>query len=202
MKTIHAILALIFATLLVSVFSFASEEVERTRKVHIKIDQDGEAIDVEAEDLEIGETRQSFTDSGKEVLLTRTEDGFDLTVDGKKLNVGIPHGDHHSVFMHGGAAKVIIHELSGDGEGHRYSFVHGDEESHGDHHWVSKADGDHMILVERVSAAEHLQASGVLDDLDVDTRQKILDVLQDIEPRTRIKKHVVVDVQEEIHEHD
>lgn len=202
MKTIHAILAITFAALFISVFSFASEDVEVERHIKIKIDQDGELIDLEADDMEVGETRQSFTDSGKEVLLTRTESGFDLTVDGKEIDIDIPHVDHHSVFMHGGGdAKVFIKKLSDEDDGNTFTFIHGDEG--GEHHWVEKGEDDHhMIFIERTSAADHLLESGVLEDLDEETRRKILDTLKEIEPEAQIKKRIIVEVDEEVHEYN
>lgn len=197
MKTIHAILALLVATLLVSAFSFAAEpEPEVKHKVKIKIADGEDLVDVEADDLGVGESRQSFTESGKEVLLTRTEDGYRLEVDGKEIDLGLSHGEgHHEVYrMHGGDdAKVVIRTMEGE-EGHAYAYVHADK-----HHWVEKGeDGEDIdIVIERSSPADHLLASGVLDDLDEETRQKILDTLREMEPHKRIvKKKVIVDVEE------
>ena len=219
MKTIHAILALLFATLFVSVFSFADEA---KHEVKIKIQQDGDLIDLEAQDMEVGETRQSFSDSGKEILLTRTEEGYDLTVDGKQVDIGMAHGDRHSVFVHSGDsedAKVMVRKImvegKGDGEAHGFHFIHGEEgdedhgthhwvqkgdEAHGTHHWVQKGDDSHVFMIERVNPADHLVESGVLDGLDEETRQNILETLREIEPDIQIKKQINVQIHDDIHE--
>ncbi len=203
MKAIHAILAITFAALIVSTFSFADEDIHIESKVKIKIDG-AEMVAIDAEDLEIGETHESFTDSGKRVLLTRTEEGLDLEVDGKKIDIGMSGADghghgSHSIFVSGDDdAKVIINTLSGhSGVGHGYAFIHGDHDcedddcDHGQHHWVQHGDEDVDIVIERISAAEHLEASGALDDLDDETRQRILDTLNE-RRSVDIKKKVIM----------
>ena len=204
MKTIHAILALIFATLLVSAFSFAGEEPTIKRQIKINVDDGVEAVAIEADDLEVGESEQIFTESGKEVLLTRTEEGYQLEVDGKEIDLGLSHGEGHHAIFHmrgeGDGSRVVIRTMGGE-EGHEYDYVHGDA----DHHWVQKGeDGEDVeIMIERFGAADHLLQSGVLDDLDEETRQNILDTLREAEPHARIHKKVIVKVAEEIHEeHD
>lgn len=204
MKTIHAILALCVATLLVSAFSFAAEpEHEIKHQIKIKIDDGDEMIAIDADDLEIGETRQSFTESGKEVLLTRTEEGMELSVDGEEIDLGFSHGDaHHAMFFSGDEdSKVVIRSMGGE-EGHKYAFIHGDGD--GENHWVQKGeDGEDIdIFIERFSPANHLLESGVLDDLDEETRQEILDTLGEMEPHKRIHKKVLVEVDERIHKKD
>ena len=200
MKTIHAILAVIFATLFLSA-SFAAEEPQIKQRIEIKICDGAGAdlIDIEAEDMEVGETRQSFTESGKEVLITRLEEGYQLEVDGKEIDLGLSHGGHHSIFnMFGGdASKVIIKTLGGE-EGHSFAFIHsGDDE--GEHHWVQDG-GDVDIVIKRFSAATHLEKSGVLDDLDEETRQKIPDTLKEMEPHAGAHKRIFLDVRKELHE--
>ncbi len=202
MKTIHAILAVLFASLLVSAFSFAAEpEVKR----QIKIAADGEVVSLDANNMEIGDTRQTFTDSGKEVLVTRTEDGFQVEIDGKEIDIDIPHGEgHHAIVSttSGDDRKVIVRKFKGEGDGdeHGYHFIHAGE---GDHHWVQKDGGDVDVVIEHFSAADRLLESGVLDDLDEAKRQEVLDTLKNMEPHGEVQKQVRVMVQEEIHEeHD
>ncbi len=212
MKAIHAILAVAIASLIGSAFSFADEDIHIKSNIQIKLDGDAELISIDAADLEIGETHESYTDSGKRVLLTRTDEGLELEVDGKRIDVGMSglHGEHgeghHSVFVHGDSdAKVIIKSLDGHGKhSQRYAFIQGDHDCEGDedcdhglHHWIQAGDEDVDIVIERIGAAEHLEASGVLDDLDDETRQRILDTLNEMHPRI-IKKKIVV--HEEVHE--
>ena len=204
MKTIHAILALVFATLLVSAFSFAAEpEHEVKHRIKLKIVADDDLIEVDAADMEVGETRQSFTESGKEVVLTRLEEGYKLEVDGEEIDVGMTHGEgHHQMFHFSGDedAKVMIRTMGGE-EGREHAFIHaaGDE----DMHWLEKGeDGDFDILIRQVDPAEHLLAPGVLDDLSEEKRQEILDALREMEPHQRIHKKIIVDVEDEIEEGD
>ncbi len=203
MKTMHAILALIFASLFAAAFSFAAEEPEVRHQIKIKIDDGNELIDVEAEDLEVGESRESYTDSGKKVLVTRTEQGYELEVDGKQIDLGMHHGDSdHAVFVHGDEAAKVIVKSGGDQEVD-YSFIHSGDE-HGAHHWVQHGEEGEgfKFVIERQSAAKHLLESGVLDDLDEDTRQRILDTLKEIESPKVIKKRVHVEVHEEHDDQD
>ncbi len=196
MKTIHALLAVLAASLLMTGFAVAGDEPAAKRQLKIQIAADDEPITIDASGMEIGDSRQSFTESGKEVLVTRTEDGFQLEVDGKDIDVDLPHagdhGDHHAIFNMTGDEdkKVIIRKFHGDGDDHGYHYVHA-------------ADGDDVdIVIERFSAADRLAESGVLDDLDEAKRQEILDALQQMEPR-QIHKRVQIKIDEEVHEeHD
>ncbi len=192
MKPIHAILAALAACLLVSTLAFAAGEPEAKRRLEIKIAADDDVVKIEADDMEIGETRQSFTESGKEVLVTRTEDGFQLEVDGKEIDVDLPHaGDHgdghHAMFNMTGdeARKVVIHKFHGEGgDDHGYHYVH------------AGGGEDVDLVIERFSAADRLAESGVLDDLDEAKRQEILDALREMEPQ-QIHKQVRVKIHEE-----
>ncbi len=205
MKPIQAISALLLAILLAPALSFAAGEPERQHRIAIKVAADDELIEIDGSDMEPGETRQSYTDSGKEVLVTRTEEGYRLEVDGKEIDVDLPGGDgHHAMFNMESSEgkKVIIRKFEGEGEGdgHGYHFIHGGE---GDHHWVHQGDGEDVdVVIERLSAAERLAESGVLDDLSEEKRQEILDALREMEPH-EIHKQVRVMIEEEIEEeHD
>ena len=196
MKIIHTVFAVLAALLLTSTFAFAADEPEGKRRIEIKITADEEPIAIDASDMEVGETRQNFNESGKEVLVTRTEDGFQLEVDGKEIDVDLPHAgdhghDHHATFS-----------VSGDEDGKFIfrRFVDGDE--HG-YRYVHAADGEAVdLVIERFSAADRLAESGVLDDLDEAKRQEILDALRQMEPR-RIHKQMRLKVDAKIdEEHD
>ncbi len=211
MKTIHAILALIVATLFVSAATLAGAEPEIQHRIKLKIQHDDELVAIDAENMEVGETRQSYTESGKEVLFTRTEDGYRLEVDGEEIELDLPHGKgHHTMIRtHGGEdAKVIVRKFGHDCE-HGEDRAHGADCKHGyaylhtdDHHWVEKGEGGEEvhIEIERTDPADYLLESGVLDGLDEATRQKILDTLREMTPHKRIEKRVVVKVDEEVEE--
>lgn len=211
MKTQYAILALVFASLLTAAASFAAGEPEAHHHVKIKIDDGSELIDVDAENLEVGEARESYTDSGKKVLITRTEKGYELEVDGKKIDLGMSHGDgaESSVFVHGDHTSKVIVRAGGDKDVD-YAFVHGDGEhtwvehgDHGEHTWIAHGEGgDGVFVIKTRKASEHLLESGVLDDLDEDTRQRILDTLKEVEGPKIIKKQARVEIHEEHDDED
>ncbi len=207
MKILQTILALTVASLVAVTFTFAGEEPEIKVERHIKLAlTDGEEpLVIDAHDLEVGESRQFFTDSGKEVLLSRTDDGLTLEVDGKEMNLGMRHGDHHSSFnMTGGEhGKVIIKQLHGMGEDgedgehgeHAFHYVHSDE----DFQWVDEGSGDVRVKVgPHHSPLQHLLDSGVLDEVDEATRQKIIDTLKEAEPHGgHMRKMIRIEVDEE-----
>lgn len=85
-------ITLFFWGCLIASAALASERHE----THIKVlsDEDGEVFewrssDPEADfsDLEVGESRIVTGDDGKEVTVTRTEDGIEFDVDGKKIDL-------------------------------------------------------------------------------------------------------------------
>ncbi len=193
MKSTHAILTVLAALLLMPA-AFAGE-----RHMEIKIVADGEIVEIDGDDFEVGETRQSFTESGKEVLITRTEDGFQLEIDGKEIDVDMPHGEHHTMFNMSSDEdrKVVIRKFHNEGDEHGYHFIHGE----GDHHWVEAGD-DVDVVIERFSAADRLAESGVLDDLDAAKRQEILDALREMQPRMHKQVRVIVDPIHEEHDED
>ncbi len=205
MKTMQAILALIVATLVTGTFTFAHEEgevdIETKHRIKLELATDGEPLLIEADDLEIGETRQIYTESGKEVVLTRTEEGVELTVDGEAVELGMHHGTHglHHISTSGhGDTKVFIKRL-GDGEEgeHEVHYTYGEGEGEV-MHWVSAAEEARAFAfhIETKSAVDHLLEAGVLDDLDSAKREEILDALRELEgPHEHVKtieKRIIV----------
>lgn len=202
MKTTHTLLTLLLMAL-AAPFAFAGEEPGVHRQIKIAVAAGDESVMIEAEDLEVGDSRQVFTDSGKEVLLTRTEEGYDLEIDGEKIDIGMGPEGHHALRV-GEKSRVFIHR--GDhhaGEDGEHVFIHHGEEGY---HWVQQGgeghDCDMEILHHRQpSALEHLRATGVLDELDEVARQKIVEALEELEPGSvQVRKMIVIDVDEEVHE--
>lgn len=202
MKLAQSLLAALFATLLIATAGIALAGHDVEDQVKIFLDGDSEATVIDVEDMEVGDTRQLFTDSGKEVLITRTEEGFDLEVDGKSIDIG---GKGHFFGAHGlhgeghGETKVIVKHLSGDDHG--FHFINTDGENvtvdiNEDFHWVHGEGAQEMrvfALGGHQAAAQRLEESGVLDDLSDEKRQEILDALEPDEHRgTRIERRVMV----------
>ena len=89
MKTLSLTLACLAAAALVSF-----TQAEEVRKIKLIIDGSPEAgqVKIETDDLAPGETRSFTSEKGRPVLVTRTENGFEIDVDGKKTVVDLPPG--------------------------------------------------------------------------------------------------------------
>ncbi|MEJ2273166.1 MAG: hypothetical protein P8Y01_01095 [Woeseiaceae bacterium] len=91
-------ITLFFWGFLIASAAMASERHE----THIKVvsDENGEVFewqssdpDADFSDLEVGESRTVTGDDGKEVTVTRTEDGIEFDVDGRKIDLMAFDGD-------------------------------------------------------------------------------------------------------------
>ncbi len=174
-----------------------ADEPAIEHQVRIKIVADDELLDVELDDLEIGDSQQFFTDSGKQVVATRTEEGYEIEIEGRDEPILVRTGDNAYAFSfdtdcdgddcpkHIAITKDI--EISGDGEGEarRMIFMSTDGELHvgdADHlSWTESDEGsNHLAWIEADgdAAAERLLESGALDGLDEDKRQEILDAVR------------------------
>jgi hypothetical protein len=118
--------------LLVSPVLAGDHHDDKVHKKHIKIlvTPDGEGADevsIDASDLEVGETRYFTSDSGKEVAITREENGFQIDIDGEQTFVMTPgEGMHKRVMVHSagaGEATANAFVVSGEGEGHNMVWV-------------------------------------------------------------------------------
>jgi len=198
MKIIHAIIALAIATLCTATFSFAHGEDEGMEERHIKLlVMDGsESIEIDGSDLAVGDSQQLLTDSGKEVIISREEDGYTVTIDGEEIQIG---GGHHMKGllhgMHDSHSKIFVKHCSdGGGDGHKCIGADGEIDVliDQDFEW-HETDGKHRVMVmgmgDLKSPAQRLLDSGVLDKVDDETREEILEVLRDATPHRRIGAH-------------
>lgn len=216
MKSIHTLLAVAVASLIAVTFSYAGED--HSHESHVTLEIDGsDAVVADVSDLAIGESRQIYA-GDKEVVITNTEDGLKIDIDGETVDVG-GHGQHlmklHS--RHGAGdhdvesiftssqANVIVKHLAGEEGEHGYHFISGDGEDveidfdmDGDHEWID-ADGEHRVIVfdgvgghSGEAAALRLEASGALEGLDEAKKQEILDALRAMEgPHVEVNKEVI-----------
>lgn len=192
MNKLRLFVTLATALAIAAGLSLADESKVKSR-FKFKVDSAGEAIVVD--DLAVGETRQFFTDSGKEVVVTRGDDGFHLTVDGKEIDVVGPHGFHGASVIdlegeEGGSVKVIVKKVGVGEESEHVMVWHGaGHEAHGDHGFA---------FVIQPDVAEHVVESGVLDDLAPEKREEILRVIREADRRViRHRAKVVVDDEDE-----
>lgn len=174
---------------------------EREEIVKIMLGDDPSALEMihlDVTDLEIGESHVAQTESGKTVEVVRTESGFETWIDGERLD--IPEirekkiviertnddGDHEhriETFVIGGDGTEK-HVFAHGGEGqHRMIFVSEDgsttrlEGEGSAYAWSTGGEG--LVRLRENSAADHLLESGVLDELDDDTRERILETLRE-----------------------
>lgn len=205
MKYIHALIALASAALFTATFTFAGDkgDVEVGHEVKLMVMSDAESIEIDGSDLEVGETRQFFTDSNKEVLVSREEDGFSITIDGEEVFTGGGHffqGDAlHGHGSHAGSHEKIFIQHLGDGEGQDIKIIRADGIvdvlADQEVEWQGGAGARKLVvraLDDLKSPAQHLEESGVLDKVDETTREEILKVLQDAALHHRVGTHRII----------
>ena len=145
-------LTAIVMTVVVSLAAMASEQ--RRMHVEIEIADDGDAVHAfsfdsdqagfDLEQMEIGES-QTITDaSGTAALVTRTEDGFQFDVDGKKIEVEDIDSDVHVMKE---VRKIKIME-----SGKNVVLIEADS-SHGDHGIHSEEDHEVIVIKKEVDVA-------------------------------------------------
>jgi hypothetical protein len=210
--------ALIAAALAFATLAHADEDMKFEALIKLVLDDEhADVIELDASDMEIGDSRQLYTASGKEVVVTRGENGFEITVDGEDLDLPTVHQEKKVVIVkahgeHDGEHQEL-HEVIIGGEGdHESHSVHkiviGGEGEHGEHVFHHSGEGSHQMVfisedgeatdvdidsegfawafgdgakvmrVDGGSAAEHLEESGALDNLDEATRERILEALR------------------------
>lgn len=193
MNKVRIFVTLITALAVTGTFVFA-HEVEERHHMKIKLGADAEAIEVE--DMEIGETRQFFTEDGKEVVITREEQGHKLTVDGKEIDIFSPGGHHGAsvIDIDGeegeGHVNVFVKKMvmgggEGDGDENVFVFSGDDEGEHGEHFVWTEEGGDDanvsVFVTKKKDVLSHVLESGVLDQLDTATRDEIVRVIKEAE---------------------
>jgi len=213
MNKTRILTALACILLLTSVASFAHEPHEA--KVLVKVGEADDLVELDLSGLEVGESKQLFSGSGKEIVVTREENGYKIDVDGEELHVQ-PFGD--DLALGEGEHKVFLSE-NGDvvklDDDHQQVWISagGEEESSeevskimargligiGDGKVLHTGHAERVLTLEGESIVDRLAKSGLLDDLDEETRQKILDYLKnDDEPKViRVKTVVVTDDEDE-----
>ena len=142
-----------------------------TKETHIKIITDGDdggfewhSTDPAADfsDLEVGESKTITGDDGKEVTVTRTEEGFEFDVDGKKIELMKFKGDDNVTVdidvVHDGDGEHVIHEVREDG-----NVV------------IEKSRQVRVIKTDDAAGVTIISA----DEIDDETRSKIEAVLKD-----------------------
>lgn len=110
-KTLSHVLACLVATFAIALLAQAEEH--RKIKLVLMGDEAGK-IEIETEDLALGETRTFTSEKGKTVLLTRDEKGLELDVEGKKTRIELPEPGGPSGFEY--EIEEAIREAGGDAQ--------------------------------------------------------------------------------------
>lgn len=112
--------------------AIAADEVERKMAIKVVVAGDGadessdfswtsDNMDFDLQDLAVGETRQIENASGRDVSVTRSEDGFSFDIDGKTVmmpDIGA-HGTHMAFVDADEVDHDIDIEVLGDGHAMR-----------------------------------------------------------------------------------
>ena len=131
------------------------KHVNEGHEAKIVIASDGETEVFEVDDeLEVGESRQFFTESGKEIVITRTDEGFDVTIDGESVPTGLSNFKFFHFGNEGGSsANSQIH--IGDGSKIKVMHLGGDNEI--------EIDGDTEMsfkVIRMGEGGEHVEGGG------------------------------------------
>ncbi|MEM1178573.1 MAG: hypothetical protein AAGM22_09525 [Acidobacteriota bacterium] len=193
-----AIAAAVFAP---TIYGGDDDETKSSHRAHVIVKTSGnsDSFMVDGDDLEIGESRQFFTEDGEEVVVLRTESGFEISVDGEDVlngdsGVNVVEVDEQSTHievlergeqdvkirvmrLHTGESNVEID----DADGRRLVFIGSGDGS--DDTKVIRVDSGKAFAFatgDSKTALEHLTDSGALDKLDAETRAKVIEALEDI----------------------
>lgn len=158
---------------LIAAAAVAGEEKETRIKIAVATDGgDPETFEwhsadsgVDLSSLEVGDSKTITNENGKEVTFTRTDEGFDIAVDGKDIEVMKMHGggeiDVDIEMLHQGDGKVFIHKIHEDGE---------------DGEMVIKKTKNVRIIKSDDTAGVTIISS---DAIDEKTRERLKEVLKD-----------------------
>ena len=158
LRRILALAVLPAVALMLAVPAWAGDAVERHVKIKVMTDEGGEMTELDLSDLQVGETRWITSDSGKDISITREEDGYRLDIDGEETFIGSPGDGMHNRIM----VQAMGH---GDGEG-----LHEAMQSV----WVTD---DHKVIHLDTEGADGVFISG-LGDLDENQKADIIDALR------------------------
>ena len=139
---------------------------EREMKIEITVSGDGEehksfewhGDGSEIDDLEVGESKTITDDDGNEVTMTRTEDGLEIEVDGKNIELMHMGSDIDVDVMHDKGTNVVIH---GDHESEDVTI-----EKHKRVKIIKSHDSDGVTIISS-------------DEIDEETRARLEEILKD-----------------------
>ena len=120
MKSIHTVSVLAASMLAYS--AFAGEEAQTKMKMivvddnaddEIRLELDSDDMGFDLHDMQVGENQSIVDSEGRNILVTREEDGFSFDIEGKTIKLPAFDGDHERVWVHklGEDADVDVHVI-------------------------------------------------------------------------------------------
>lgn len=120
MKTKNTV-SLIAASVLASA-AFAGEEVQTKMKMvvvdgdadeEVRLELDSDELGFNLHDMQVGENQSVVDSQGRNILVTREEDGFSFNVDGKTIKMPAMDGEHERVWVQkfGDGEDVDVHVI-------------------------------------------------------------------------------------------
>ena len=82
----------------------------------VALNLDSEDMGFSLHDLQVGETRSIVDDTGRNVMVTRTAEGYTFDVDGKKIDLPMLEEEHGVAFATGGDANFDVQVVMRHGE--------------------------------------------------------------------------------------
>lgn len=167
------------------------------RELHAVLEEGGERIELDdLDELEVGESRDYRTNSGKRATVTRDDKGYEVDFEGKKLRVGDETFAHPGLaFPHGGHDKLRMKriELDGDGEARKllisregeHDLLVLDEElagPHGEHRAFERFGGPLPLLGGVDRLLERLEQSEKFRSLDDATQELVREAIRESSP--------------------
>ncbi len=140
------------------------------QEMHI-VHNDGE-VTFDPSELEVGDSRTLTLDNGSELVVSRTEAGLSLNIDGKDMELltlheGGVHGAHGN--------HVVVH---GDGHTSSANFIIKGDDDGGEHVFIHKNGVDTGKMLMELGAKDSVNISG-LGDLSEEVRDQIIQALRD-----------------------
>lgn len=182
----------------------ADEAVERSTKIKLMVDRDGSPERVTLVDLHemaVGESRTLATESGRPVIVTRDDEGFEVDIDGKKVRVQDRMSAESLEGLPGEPMRfekrIVIGEGGEEGEPRTMVFHGGDEPGNvvvmkrvgpDGHEFAWSSNGAELPVppfgVE--GTISRLEQNAKFQELDPATRATVLEALRESAPKPRL----------------
>ena len=175
----------------------ATGEPAKESRIKLILNQDGAHEGIELEnlhDLALGESRSFTTESGKAGTVTRTEKGFELDLDGKKITIagepeGATEGDGDVVVFHkkieiaeGDDARTMVWHSAEAADGHQVKVIRKAGGPDGNYAFFAGPHAEMHAAKLADAWIERLRQSAEFQALDAATRERVETALRATAP--------------------